>query len=437
VLGSPTDRSVRANVFAPDQRGTAYLAWGAAPGSPGAWSGTFAVAPAVPVEVPVTGLSPDTRYWYRLHFLADGAAGWAPGEEHSFHTARAAGASFVFALQGDSHPERDRSEFDAALYERTLLAAEADHPDFYLAMGDDFSVDTLDPLAITQAQVVERYAMQRPWLGLVGRSAPLFLVNGNHEQAARYLLDGTPDNVAVWAQNARNAHYSQPAPDAFYDGNPEVVPYIGLLRNHFAWTWGDALFVVIDPYWGSPTCVDNPFGGGPKRTSLWDVTHGEEQYRWLESVLRRSTARWKFVFAHHVLGTQRGGVELARTYEWGGASGNGAWGFSTYRPGWDLPIHQLLVENRVTIFFQGHDHVWVRQQLDGVTYQTLPEPADPFHALRNADAFLSGDVLPNGGYTRVSVGPASVTVEYVRTWLPEEEGPGQVSGSVAFRYTIP
>jgi hypothetical protein len=91
----------------------------------------------------------------------------------------------------------------------------------------------------------------------------------------------------------------------------------------------------------------------------------------------------------------------------------------------------------VTVFFQGHDHLWAHQQLDGVTYQTLSEPADPFYALYNADAFLSGDKLPSTGYTRVSVSPSQVAVEYVRTWLPKDEGPGQVSGTVAFRYTIP
>jgi hypothetical protein len=414
-----------------------YLAWGTAPGAYTASSEPASLQPSVPLEVPLRGLAPDTRYWYRLHYLDEGASGWAPSQESSFHTARAPGSTFTFALQGDSHPERERSQFDAALYQRTLATAAADEPDFYLAMGDDFSVDKLDPAAVTRDQVVARYALQRPWLGIVGRSAPVFLVNGNHEQAARYQLDGTPDNVAVWAQNARNAHYSQPAPDDFYSGNPEVVPFIGLLRNHFAWTWGDALFVVIDPYWGSPICVDDPFYGGPKRTDLWDVTHGEEQYRWLESVLRGSRARWKFVFAHHVLGTQRGGIELASQYEWGGYGGNGAWGFSTYRPTWDVPIHRLFVETGVTVFFQGHDHLWAHQQLDGVTYQTLPEPADPFYALYNADAFVTGEKLPNTGYARVTVSPAQVVVEYVRTWRPKDEGPGRQSGTVAYRYAIP
>ena len=45
------------------------------------------------------------------------------------------------------------------------------------------SVDTL-PTPYTEASIAGRYTLQLPYLDLVGRTAPLFLVNGNHEQAA-------------------------------------------------------------------------------------------------------------------------------------------------------------------------------------------------------------------------------------------------------------
>lgn len=437
VLGVPTANSVKANVYAPDQNGIVWLAYGAAPGTLDRQTSHFALVEKTPLEIAVEGLSADTRYYYRLYYLSPSATGPASTDEYTFHTARPPGSTFTFTLQGDSHPEREKSQFSADLYVRTLRTAAADQPDFHLTLGDDFSVDTLDPGKVNEAQVAERYAIQRPYLGLIGRVAPLFLVNGNHEQAARYLLDGTPNNVAVWAQSARNAHYSQPAPDGFYSGNVEQVPYIGWLRNYFAWTWGDALLVVIDPYWGSPVCVDEPFGGGPKRANLWDVTLGSAQYQWLKSTLEQSQAKYKFVLAHHVLGTGRGGVELAGLYEWGGQNANGSWGFAANRPGWTQPIHALLVANKVTIFFQGHDHLWARQVLDGVTYQTLPEPADPNYALYNADAYLTGDRLPNTGYTRVNVSPSGVKVEYVRTYLPTDETSGRRSGEIAYRYTVP
>jgi PKD repeat protein len=431
VLGSPETTSMKANVFSPDQSGTVYIAYGTASGTYDAVTPTSSLSAAAPVEIALNNLQGDARYYYRLYYQAAGE-GFSSSSEYTFHTARPAGSTFVFDIQGDSHPERFPLQFNPALYTLTLQAAAADQPDFYMTIGDDFSVDTLDPATVDDAEVIGRYTLQRPYLGLIGSSAPVFLTNGNHEQAALYLLNGTPNNVAVWAQNARNTLYSEPAPDNFYSGNTEQIEYVGLLRDYFAWTWGDALFVVIDPYWESPVCVDEPFGGGPKRPSIWEVTHGNTEYQWLKTTLEQSTAKYKFVFAHHVMGTGRGGIEESPFYEWGGENQNGTWGFATYRPDWPTPIHQLMVDNNVTIFFQGHDHIWVHQQIDGMTYQTLSEPADSHYAWYNSDAYLSGDKFPNSGYTRVTVSPTQVKVEYVRMYLP-----GDGTSGVAFSYTIP
>lgn len=437
VLGVPTVNSIKANVFSTDQNGIVSIQYGRSPGgytqqTPAQW-----LVAGKPLELTLNDLEANSRYYYRVVFQDSTHLRSGLGEELSFHTARPAGEAFRFAIQGDSHPERVNSQFNAELYARTLQTAAADTPDFYLTIGDDFSVDNLNPATLTQAQVVERYTLQRPYLGIIGKTAPVFLVNGNHEQAARYLLDGTANNVAVWAQNARNSHYSQPAPDNFYSGNTEEVPFIGKLRNYFAWTWGDALFVTLDPYWASPQCVDNPFYGGTKRSSLWDVTHGDAQYQWLKKTLEESKAKYKFVFAHHVMGTGRGGIELANKYEWGGLNANGVTsGFLTNRPQWPSPIHQLMADNHVTIFFQGHDHIWVKQQLDGVIYQTLSEPADPNYSLFNADAYLTGTQFPNSGYTRVTVSPAGVKVDYVRTYLKKDESAAQISGESVYSYTI-
>ncbi|MFZ9652688.1 MAG: metallophosphoesterase [Steroidobacteraceae bacterium] len=437
VLASPTNDSMRVNVYSATESGSVTITYGTVSGKLDRQTANATLARDKPLEIALTGLTGDTKYFYRLQFLpADGSTAQA-SDEYSFQTARAPGATFSFAIQGDSHPERERNEFDAALYQRTLDTVAAGRPDFYIAMGDDFSVDQLDLATIDESKVRGRYTLQRPYFSTVARRAALFLVNGNHEQAARYLLDGTPNNVAVWAQNARNSLYSQPAPNAFYGGNPEQVAFIGQLRNYYSWTWGDALFAVIDPYWASPVPVDNVFGGGVKRSNLWEVTHGDAQYQWLKTTLENSKAKYKFVFAHHVMGTGRGGIEIANLWEWGGKSATGVDEFMTRRPTWATPIHRLMAANKVTIFFQGHDHIWVRQMLDGVTYQTLPEPADPQYALRNADAYDSGDKFPNTGFTRVTVAPTGVRVEYVRTWLPADEGVGKTSGSVAFSYSLP
>ncbi len=432
ILGRPTDNSVTVNVV-PSKEMEIYYEYGSATGAYTQNTPTQILSAGTPTETVLTELQPGTRFYYRIRYRT-GSGDYSAGQEHTFMTQRSPGSTFTFAIQGDSHPERVRKQFNPELYTRTLLTVAASQPDFYITIGDDFSVDALK--IVNQATVTQRYLHQRSFLGLIGNSAPLFLVNGNHEQAALYNLDGTPDNVAVWAQNARNLYYPQPAPDNFYSGDSQPVEYIGLLRDYYAWTWGDALFVVIDPYWHSTVPVDNVFGSGDRTRDMWGITLGEAQYQWFRQTLERSTARYKFVFAHHVNGTGRGGIELAGLYEWGGRSRQGAWEFDQKRPGWEKPIHQVMSENGVTIFFQGHDHLFARQELDGVTYQTLPVPADPHYALDNVEAYLSGDILPASGYVRVTVSLAVVTVEYIRSFLPQDERDGHINGEIAFSYTV-
>jgi len=417
ILGRPTNTSVTVNVI-PATPLEIYYEYGTAPGVYTARTTPQSAAANTPIETLIGGLQAGQRYYYRIRYNG------TPGEEHSFVTQRPAGSPFTFAIQGDSHPERVGRQFDAALYARTLRSATGAQPDFYFTSGDDFSVDALK--TVNASAVRALYINQRQWLGLVG--APVFLVNGNHEQAALANLDGSADNVAVWAQTARNACFPQPAPDSFYSGDATPVEPIGLLRDYYAFTWGDALFVVIDPYWHSSQAVDNTFGGDrqtKKKRDLWNVTLGEEQYRWFKQTLETSTARYKFVFAHHVNGTGRGGVELAYSYEWGDLAQ-----FAARRPGWEKPIHQLMADNGVTIFFQGHDHIFAHQELDGVVYQTLPDPANPNYTAENTEAYRSGDRLPGSGHLRVSVAPGGVTVTYVRSYLDQPD-------EIAFTYHLP
>jgi len=403
---------------------TLYYEYGIAAGTYTARTAPQAAPAGVPLETLIGGLQPDTRYYYRARY------GGEAGQERSFITQRAPGGTFTFDIQGDSHPERINKEFNPDLYQRTLLNAAADQPDFYITIGDDFSVDQLK--TVNAETVKALYINQRQWLGQVG--APVFLVNGNHEQASMANLDGTPDNVAVLAQQARNAYYPQPAPDNFYSGDAEPVQFIGALRDYYAFTWGDALFVMLDPYWHSPVTVDNQFGvdrDQKAKRDLWQVTLSDAQYQWFKHALESSRARYKFVFSHHVLGTQRGGIDVAGKFEWGDAAN-----LAAHRPTWDRTIHQLMVDTHVRIYFQGHDHLFVHQELDGVVYQTLPQPADPNYAMVNAGSYRSGDILPNSGRLRVSVSPANVTVDYVRSYLSQDEKDGHKNGEVAFTYTI-
>jgi hypothetical protein len=416
ILGRPTDTSITVNVV-PAASLDIFYEYGTISGVYNARTSPQAASAGIPLETLINGLLPNTRYYYRLHY------GDLAGEEHTFFTQRSPGSTFTFDIQGDSHPERVGKQFNADLYTQILMSASSDRPDFYMTIGDDFSVDTLKN--VDAETVAQLYLNQRQWLGLV--EAPVFLVNGNHEQASLANLDGTPNNVAVWAQTARNAYFPQPAPDKFYSGDAESIDYIGQLRDYYAFTWGDALFIVIDPYWHSSVTVDNQYGSDThekQKRNLWDITLGDAQYQWFMHTLESSTAKFKFVFTHHVNGTGRGGIEIANTYEWGDSTN-----LAAHRPGWDKTIHQLMVENGVAIFFQGHDHLFAHQELDGVIYQTLPSPGDPNYALNNGEAYLSGDKLPSSGHVRVIVSPEGVTVDYVRSYLDKPD-------ELAFSYIV-
>lgn len=445
VLGRASDQSVTISTLSKETV-EGYFEYGTISGNYVRKTNVTAFPAGEPVETIFDNLQPDTQYFYRFHYRKPGEAAFQARPECRFHTQRAAGSTFTFGVQGDSHPERPQMN-DPALYARTLLNAASGKPDFYICMGDDFSVDTLR--TINADTVAERYTLQRPFLGLIAQSASLFMVNGNHEQTSLFNFNqrDVRHEVAVWAQNARNRYFPMPSPDGFYTGDTELLTSIGPLKDYYAWTWGDALFVVLDNYWHSPSLVDNGFQedpknhpderpGGRRERDWWGITLGNTQYQWFKRTLEQSKARYKFVFAHHVLGTGRGGIEESDLFEWGGRNKRGDWEFNQKQPGWDLPIHQLMVKHGVTIFFQGHDHLFARQERDGIVYQEVPMPADQGYVAYNQDRYQSGVKLPNSGHLRITVSPEQVKVDYVRCYLPKDETNQHKTGEAAYSYII-
>ena len=108
--------------------------------------------------------------------------------------------------------------------------------------------------------------------------------------------------------------------------------------------------------------------------------------------------------------------------------------------GWEMPIHQLLVRNNATIYFHGHDHLYVKQDLDGIVYQEGPMPSrtgkyDATKAAKDYN-YNHGTVVGGSGYIRVRVSPADVKVDYVQTYLPSEEDATHKDGMIADSYTI-
>ena len=443
VLGCISNRSVIVSALATEPL-EGFIEYGTASGRHSQKTKLLSFPANSPLETLLDGLQPNIEYYYRLQWRRPGEQVFHLRPECRFTTQRIPGSSFTFSIQGDSHPERPQMS-DPELYARTLLNAASEKPDFYICMGDDFSVERIRE--INAETLAQPYLLQRPFLGLIGQTAPLFLINGNHEQASLFNYNQTDvrHEVAVGTQTARNKYYPLPAPDNFYTGDTEPMKSIGMMKDYYAWTWGDALFVVLDNYWHSPALVDNGFqekddkGKGHdahRERDWWGITLGDAQYQWFKRTLEQSKAKYKFVFTHHVLGTGRGGIEECDLYEWGGKNRRGEWEFNKYRPTWEMPIHQLMVKHGVTIFFQGHDHLYARQERDGVIYQEVPMPADQNYMARNDDRYESGVKLPNSGHLRISVSPEQVKVDYVRSFLPKDETSQQKTGDVACSYIL-
>jgi hypothetical protein len=133
-------------------------------------------------------------------------------------------------------------------------------------------------------------------------------------------------------------------------------------------------------------------------------------------------------------------MEGASFYEWGGMNEDGTEGFSYKRPGWAMPIHDLLVKNHVNIVFHGHDHLFVRQDLDGIVYQEGPQPGYPrYDNTRSAVeyGYTHGDLLASPGILRIRVEPDKAGVDYVRAVLPSSNAGKLTNEAVSFHYDIP
>ncbi len=412
ILGRPTDTSITLSLLSATNQAI-NISYGAQAEPYQTISASLLANK--PQEITLTDLIPNTEYIYRIN-----------GDENTFHTARPPGATFTFTIQADSHLD---SNTNPQVYLQTLANQKSDNPDFVIDLGDTFMTDKYKPYTDAATQ----YLAQRYFLGQIGQTAPLFLVLGNHdgEGAAK---GSAGLETSLWSAQMRTKYFPNPAPDVFYSGNPTAEQNFGLLHDYYAWTWGDALFIILDPYWFTPPAKGNA-------TDLWNPTLGSEQYQWLKTTLETSQAKWKFVFIHQLpSGTDkngRGGVEVAPYYEWGGHNPDGSYAFDEYRPGWGLPIHQLLVTHQVTAVFHGHDHLFVKQELDGIIYQEVPQPgaARPNSTGSAAEYnYLTGDVLGSPGHIRVTVSPEEVTVEYVRSYLPQSEKPGQKNGRVDYQY---
>ncbi len=426
LLGRPTANSITINACS-NKSLNVYYEYGPDSINYTNQTGIITTQDSIPFNIKITNLASNTKYFYRMRYRLAGSGSFLYRYSHSFRTKRASGTSFCFAIEADPHLDTNSN---TAVYALTLQNIASKNPDFLLDLGDTFMSEKLT--VKNEVTIRDRHLLFRSYFDKICHSIPLFLVLGNHEGECGWYRDTTANNFAVWASNARTKYYPNPLPDTvFYTGNLVSEPYVGLRQNYYAWEWGNCLFVVIDPYWYT---MSKPG---------WGWTLGQTQFNWFKNVLTSSQAKFKFVFCHQVVGGNgndgRGGVEIAHLWENGGRNLDSTWGFDTYRQGWGgKPVHQLMVENKVNIFFHGHDHFFGYQSKDGVIYQELPQPSSKSYTNLSATqyGYVNGVFIPSRGYALVSVTNSTIKVEYIRTYLPSEESTSRHNGDISYAYTI-
>jgi hypothetical protein len=338
----------------------------------------------------------------------------------------------------------------AAVYNQTLANELADRPDLLFDLGDTSmsekcAIDGASPCAAPSPASAEkvwaRNGLMRSFFEVACHSVPLFMALGNHDGENGWQDVASAGTLGNWSITARKALFVNPEPDGFYSGNTEQLPGVGLRQDYYAFEWGDALFVVLDPF---SYTTRKPVKG--QEQDSWNWTLGAAQYQWLARTLASSRARFKFVFSHHLVGGNgseaRGGTSFAQYYEWGGRDLDGTWAFDKQRSGWQAPIHKLLAESGVTVWFHGHDHLYAMEQLDRVVYQEVPQPSlarydqqDPGSGYGYGGT-VGDTVFPSSGHLRVTVSPSEVRVEYVRSVAPADETATRRNGTIVHSYVV-
>lgn len=181
----------------------------------------------------------------------------------------------------------------------------------------------------------------------------------DYRELAKRIMEHRPDFIVNTGDMVYSPRKSLWA-DFWENSKPVTVPYFLTAGNHdvddekseklykeqvdlpgnelyYSFTVDDSLFIVLD---------SNIPGQDRKITG--------EQYKWLEEVLSSSRQKHRFVFVHHPLYPEKG-----RGHHYGGS-------LDKYPKERDL-LQRLFVKHKVTTVFIGHEHLYFRKAIDGVT----------------------------------------------------------------------
>lgn len=375
---------------------------------PSALDWTDLASPSSPApdiaEWTVEGLESGRRYDYEIR--VSGTAEGGGGQDPSLYlgsavTAREPGSAFTFALLTDSHIQprnpiptgttvgSDFFGFD----ESTLLSVasdiSADHPDFLINLGDmlDYHLFGFNEPPPDSDWSRLGYLNYRRLLGDTLGHAAHFPVIGNWDGEDGFF---TPEEIQR-SSSQRMLYVPGPHPDTYPEGGSPN-------QDYYAFTWGDALFVVLNVMTYTPT--QHLLGLNPGLPDDW--TLGDDQRAWLDHTLAGATSKWRFLFIHHAVG---GAAGNAINSAYGRGGGQAA------HVGEQAVVHAMMLKYGVQIFFYGHDHVFTDMVVDSVHY-TLPGSAGaPWKFDTSETGYAT--YWPDSGHGRVQVSQARVQVDFV------------------------
>lgn len=383
---------------------------------------------AGPTEWDLLGLAAGASHVVNCRFREPGASQWRTGPLGRVITGRSEGATYRVILLADTHqyhfPNRPEARENLR---RTVAAVLAESPDFVVLMGDEAGIarQRYEEEPRTQEEASAFWAAWREEMSGLLAAVPSFLVLGNHEGEGGFERAAPrPSGIAHlqrWGTVARRQYFLNPLPHTYPEGAEDGGSDRtdsgdgSALQNYFAWSWGDALFVVIDVH--RYTRIDQ---APPTEPDHWSL--GEAQWAWLERVLASSNKRWKLVLAHHVLGGYRWGVrgdEERPAY----AYGRGGARYATV--GEQRRLSRLMQDTGARFFFYGHDHVFAYQPWENLHYVCCGRPTWLSSEWWNTPGWREAygrhdtrdphDFYAALGYTRLTIGPSALRIEFIRT----------------------
>lgn len=341
-------------------------------------------------EWTIDGLSASASYEYEVGVVEGGELDVL--YSGSVTTARDAGQAFSFALVSDTHIGSHlevSNQGDETVLTRAGLQIAAAAPDFVVNLGDmldfheyGFNVPPLDS-SITRLA----YVNYRGAFGDVLGHVPHFPVIGGWDSE-----NGCNSLEEIERSRSQRLLYL-PGP------RPDTYPAAGSpFEDYYAFTWGDALFVMLNVFSYSPTCHRLEYDPGAPD----DWTLGDAQLEFLRTTLENATSRWRFLLIHHPVGGNAGTV-IDSAYGRGG--GRAA------HVGEQEIVHELMQEHGVQVFFYGHDHVFTDMTVDA-THYTLPGSAGSIWPFPDSQTGYE-ESWADSGWARVDVSPDSVHVAFL------------------------